>query len=364
MRPSRHLVTAGAGLLVALMIFAGLQGAAVLAQGGPQPELVVFTSNRSGNFEIFVLNLQTGLTTQLTNLPANDIEPQWSPDGALIVFASDRDGDYELYVMRPDGTEVRQLTNNTAEDRQPRWLPGGQQIVYSSDVNFGQWDLYMVSADGTIVRQLTNDPADERGPVAPAVPTTGPVTGLATPFPTLTPPGPQADAVVGAGTLNLRANPGTGAQILAKLPQGTLLEVLAKYYDFTYQEMWVQVRTPNGTVGWVFQPLLTLNIVLDSVPTVAAQYIAPPPTPTPTLTPNPVPQVIIEFWADRTEINLGECTKLRWRVEGIKEVYFQGEGVVGTGERDACPNTTTTYNLRVIRVDNVVDNRYITIVVK
>jgi hypothetical protein len=273
MKSSRLLLT----LVLAVSLLLTALGAPVLAQGQTGPGLVVFTSNRSGNYEIYVLDPATGLTTQLTNNPANDIDPQWSPDSTQIVFASDRDGDYELYVMKPDGSDVRQLTNNEAQDVLPRWQPDGTYIVYVSDVN-GQWDLYAIDAATGIVRQLTNDPADERGPlVAQGGGIAGP--GAATPqvVPAIPTQARLPDGVVNSATLNVRANPGTGAQILTNIPRDTPLTILGRYLD----NSWLQVETPNGVTGWVFTELVTVNINLANVPVVNVQFIAPPPTPTP-----------------------------------------------------------------------------------
>ena len=73
-------------------------------------------------------------------------------------------------------------------------------------------------------------------------------------------------------------------------------------------------------------------------------------------------QVVQVFSADRVEIQPGECATFRWRVEGVKAVYFfpKGErwadhGVVGGGEREVCPSQTTTYCLRVIKQDDSVE---------
>src|SRR5262245_4209052 len=46
----------------------------------------------------------------LTHHPAEDWRPAWSPDGSKIAFVSDRTGDWQIYVMNPDGTKVRKLT--------------------------------------------------------------------------------------------------------------------------------------------------------------------------------------------------------------------------------------------------------------
>ncbi len=71
----------------------------------------------------------------------------------------------------------------------------------------------------------------------------------------------------------------------------------------------------------------------------------------------------ISFTVDRTTIHAGECVNFAWLVEGIREVHYQGVGVVGSGSAHECPAATTTYNLSVLRMDGVVDNRYITVTV-
>jgi len=74
------------------------------------------------------------------------------------------------------------------------------------------------------------------------------------------------------------------------------------------------------------------------------------------------------FSVDRAEIRPGECVTFRWRVEGVKEVYFfaegtgwQGHGVVGEGEQQVCPSQTTTYRLRIVNRDDTVAVHKITI---
>jgi hypothetical protein len=61
----------------------------------------------------------------------------------------------------------------------------------------------------------------------------------------------------------------------------------------------------------------------------------------------------------------------RWQVSGVKGVYFfsegqnwQEHGVVGGGERKACPPQTTTYCLRVVKQDDSVENHYIRVLVR
>ena len=64
----------------------------------------------------------------LTQHLKSDRSPSWSPDGTRIAFSSDRDGDYEIYVMNADGTHPIQLTDDPwASDFGPAWSPDGHR---------------------------------------------------------------------------------------------------------------------------------------------------------------------------------------------------------------------------------------------
>lgn len=51
--------------------------------------------------------------------------PSWSPDGQKIVFCSNRDGNEEIYIIDIDGKNLKRLTHNHCHDTQPSWLPAG-----------------------------------------------------------------------------------------------------------------------------------------------------------------------------------------------------------------------------------------------
>ena len=69
--------------------------------------------------------------TNLTNGQGNSRYPSWSPDGAKLAFASDRSGFWQIYVMDADGSNVVQLTSG-GNHTQPAWSPDGKQIVYTT----------------------------------------------------------------------------------------------------------------------------------------------------------------------------------------------------------------------------------------
>ena len=65
----------------------------------PDGTRIAYTSDRSGNYDLWVIPAAGGVSTQLTNEPARDIGPSWSPDGRQIAFTSDRTGQDELWVL-------------------------------------------------------------------------------------------------------------------------------------------------------------------------------------------------------------------------------------------------------------------------
>ena len=75
----------------------------------------------------------------LTNNSAIEQYPSWSPDGSKIAFASDRDGNYEIYVMDVDGSNQTRLTNDSSSDREPAWCGNGK-IIFERGTQFYQMD--------------------------------------------------------------------------------------------------------------------------------------------------------------------------------------------------------------------------------
>lgn len=99
---------------------------------------VAYASNRSGNYEIYVLNLEARTAQQITNHPADDRQPGWSPDGMRLAFVSDRDGDADIWVMNADGSGLVQITTEASSvDNNPRWSPDGTLIAFSRETAGG-----------------------------------------------------------------------------------------------------------------------------------------------------------------------------------------------------------------------------------
>ncbi len=121
----------------------------------------MFDSNRSGNQDIYRVELPDGVPEQLTTDPADDFLPSWSPDGQEIAFYSFRHGSRDLYVMTAEGGSQQRVTDDPAHERYPDWSPDGNQLVFYSDET-GRQEIYVTaredrSSDWGEPRQVTFD---------------------------------------------------------------------------------------------------------------------------------------------------------------------------------------------------------------
>jgi TolB protein len=136
---------------------------------------VAFTSDRDGDYEIYVMNADGSGVTQLTDNGVSEFDPAFSADGTKIAFTSERDpttgttggSAREIYVMNADGSAQTRVTNNPASfDMVPSWSPDGSRIAFQSDRRApGDWsNLYTMNADGTDVVALTSNDALDYAP--------------------------------------------------------------------------------------------------------------------------------------------------------------------------------------------------------
>lgn len=184
-------------------------------------------------------------------------------------------------------------------------------------------------------------------------------------------PEPEATAprgrVVSPQGLNVRSGPGVNFPIIGMARDGAEGEIVGRSADGRW---WAAVVpfAPNG-VGWVSADFVVAtnatNVPVIEVP--PPVIIVPTAAPTPTSVP-PTPMPEISFGADRTTINLGECTTLRWNVQNIQAVWvyplgeqFERFPRTGQGTEQVCPTQTTTYEMRVLQRDGSIIFRQVTI---
>jgi Tol biopolymer transport system component len=100
----------------------------------PDGRRVAFQSNRSGELEIWLADLDGSNAIRLTSMSSTVVSvARWSPDGALIAFQSNREGQFEIYVIPAAGGRPRRITSHPATDVTPRFSRDGQWIYFGSN---------------------------------------------------------------------------------------------------------------------------------------------------------------------------------------------------------------------------------------
>lgn len=136
----------------------GIQASALYEQLFPTPlrGTILYVSNKSGNWEIYKRNLETKEEVNLTNNSADDMNPQVSPDGKFMVFYSNRKNETlfqnrnnQIYLMNLVTLETKQLTTDESGNYDPAFSPDGTKIVFKSTRYDGYGDIHIMNADGT-----------------------------------------------------------------------------------------------------------------------------------------------------------------------------------------------------------------------
>ena len=111
--------------------------------------------------DIWIANENGSGVTRLTDNTAREIYPRFSPDGKWIAFSSNREGNYGVYVIPTTGGKPKQLTWHSADDNVVGWTPDSKKITFSSTRGNGVFPnvttLWEVPADGGIEVAVETD---------------------------------------------------------------------------------------------------------------------------------------------------------------------------------------------------------------
>jgi dipeptidyl aminopeptidase/acylaminoacyl peptidase len=108
-----------------------------------------FASNRTGNYELYVVDSSGKNAAAMTNLHASYVGWQsWAPDGNQIAFVAAPTGQRDIYVIdAAGGRQPRLIVNHPNDDIMPAWSRDGQSIYFGSN-RTGEFQVWKVDARG------------------------------------------------------------------------------------------------------------------------------------------------------------------------------------------------------------------------
>jgi TolB protein len=144
----------------------------------PVADRLVFVSGRTGNAEVFLLDLGSGAPMRLTWGTKTHLYPQWSPDGRRIAMIYGSNENHDIYLIEDvdqPKTPPKPLVTWGYDDLRPVWSPDGGQIAFYSNYNRQNdpkvWSLMVVGTGNAgarppAARVVAHDvvPDVERGP--------------------------------------------------------------------------------------------------------------------------------------------------------------------------------------------------------
>ena len=122
----------------------------------PDGESLAYTSFFNGPPGIYLAELASGRKQPIVQSGSLNTTPTFSPDGQRVVFARSVEGNVEIFSTGRGGGNLRRLTHSGAIDTNPSWSPTGGQIAFTSG-RAGNPHIYLMDEEGSNQRRLTFD---------------------------------------------------------------------------------------------------------------------------------------------------------------------------------------------------------------
>lgn len=146
----------------------------------PNGELMLYTSDKDGDIDLYIMNLKTGEEKRVTNTLGYDGGAWFSPDGKKIIWRASRPKteveikeykellaenlvaptNMEVWVANADGSGAKQVTSFGQANWAPAFFPDSKRIIFASNHEYKRgfpFNLYTINGDGSNLQKISRD---------------------------------------------------------------------------------------------------------------------------------------------------------------------------------------------------------------
>ena len=135
------------------------------AAGSPNGRWIAYSRVEPDGKSYLWLMSRDGHNSQPIALAAGqDSHPTWSADGTRLAFARYEGGNADIYTLQLADGVVTRLTVGPSADLGPDWSWANGRIAFESNQAGSNSEIYSMASDGTDVRQMTVNPSGDAQP--------------------------------------------------------------------------------------------------------------------------------------------------------------------------------------------------------
>ena len=146
----------------------------------PDGKKMIYCSDKSGDLELYVMDLKSGKEIRVTNELGYDGGGWFSPDGTKIVWRASRPkspeaiAEYksllaegmvaptnmEVFVANADGSNAKQITALGQANWAPNFTPDGKHIIFCSNHEYKRgfpFNMYRIDLEGKGLEKISRD---------------------------------------------------------------------------------------------------------------------------------------------------------------------------------------------------------------
>ena len=143
-------------------------------------DIMILTSMRDGDLELYTMNLKGKKVKRITNALGYDGGAWFSPDGSKIIWRASRPKTFEevkeykellaqnlvaptnmeVWIANADGTDAKQVTNLEQANWAPNFTPDGNHFIFCSNHEYKRgfpFNMYLTNLDGSNMQKISRD---------------------------------------------------------------------------------------------------------------------------------------------------------------------------------------------------------------